>query len=108
MTAICINHRKYDKLQVAEIAVGNGYSESERELVGMVRGCIKTVTCGKKLWRNGRIDPPLRILVPVLTKGAYILGLRVSPSHWYVSYQYLHISFSFTNCLIYSNNSIVS
>ncbi|KAF1002392.1 putative N-acetyltransferase HLS1 [Apium graveolens] len=66
---------------VAEIAVGNSSSKSEREIVGMIRGCIKTVTCGKKLSRNGKTDPPLPIPVPVLTKVAYILGLRVSPSH---------------------------
>ncbi|PON66746.1 FkbH domain containing protein [Parasponia andersonii] len=54
----------------------------EKEIVGMIRGCIKTVTCGKKLSRNGKnnneaIPKP----VPVYTKLAYILGLRVSPSH---------------------------
>ncbi|KAL8151766.1 hypothetical protein V2J09_021574 [Rumex salicifolius] len=48
-----------------------------REIVGMVRGCIKTVTCGKKLPRNAKNNTPL----PIYTKLAYILGLRVSPSH---------------------------
>ncbi|XP_043804491.1 probable N-acetyltransferase HLS1-like isoform X2 [Manihot esculenta] len=55
----------------------------------MIRGCIKTVTCGKKLSRQVKIsaaaattttnDPPKPL--PVYTKLAYILGLRVSPSH---------------------------
>lgn len=73
---------------MAEIAVGNSSSKSEREIVGMIRGCIKTVTCGKKLSRNGKTDLPLPIPVPVLTKVAYILGLRVSPSHRYVTYYF--------------------
>ncbi|KAJ4966242.1 hypothetical protein NE237_018091 [Protea cynaroides] len=49
-------------------------TEEEREIVGMIRGCIKTVTCGKKLSRNDSLKT-----VPVSTKLAYILGLRVSP-----------------------------
>ncbi|KAK1291702.1 hypothetical protein QJS10_CPB17g02330 [Acorus calamus] len=40
-------------------------AEVEGEIVGVIRGCIKTVTS-----RNG-----------CLTKLAYLLGLRVSPSH---------------------------
>lgn len=63
---------------VAEIVLG----KEEREIVGMIRGCIKTVTCGKKLSRNGKTpfqDPSIPL--PVHTKLAYILGLRVSPSH---------------------------
>ncbi|OVA17107.1 GNAT domain [Macleaya cordata] len=48
----------------------------EKEIVGLIRGCIKTVTCGKKLSRNGK-----NTHLPVYTKLAYILGLRVSPSH---------------------------
>ncbi|WCJ31385.1 Acyl-CoA N-acyltransferases (NAT) superfamily protein [Euphorbia peplus] len=47
------------------------------EIVGMIRGCIKTVTCGKKLSRHLKSSKPL----PIYTKVAYILGLRVSPSH---------------------------
>ncbi|XP_009780724.1 putative N-acetyltransferase HLS1 isoform X3 [Nicotiana tabacum] len=51
----------------------------------MIRGCIKTVTCGKKLSRNAKnssdsIKPHPQPL-PLFTKLAYILGLRVSPSH---------------------------
>ncbi|XP_038721273.1 probable N-acetyltransferase HLS1 [Tripterygium wilfordii] len=48
------------------------------EIVGMVRGCIKTVTCGKKHIRSSSDQPKT---LPIYTKVAYILGLRVSPSH---------------------------
>lgn len=60
--------------------------DEEKEIVGMIRGCIKTVTCGKKISRNGKSqsnnnnNEPIKSL-PVYTKLAYILGLRVSPSH---------------------------
>lgn len=60
--------------QVAEIEAGRG----KKEIVGMVRGCIKTATCGKKLPRNPTSPHSHR---PIYTKLAYILGLRVSPSH---------------------------
>ncbi|KAF7809919.1 putative N-acetyltransferase HLS1 [Senna tora] len=53
-------------------------AEIGEEIVGMTRGCIKIVTCGKKLSRSINATPkPL----PVYTKLAYLLGLRVSPSH---------------------------
>lgn len=61
-----------------------------KEIVGVIRGCIKIVTCGKKLIRstngianssNEDSDPKLE---PICTKLAYILGLRVSPSHRYI------------------------
>lgn len=69
--------------QVAEmVVVGGGEDKERREIVGTIRGCIKTVTCGTKLSRNGNncsIKPPQPL--PVYTKLAYILGLRVSPSH---------------------------
>ncbi|XP_040995153.1 probable N-acetyltransferase HLS1 isoform X2 [Juglans microcarpa x Juglans regia] len=54
----------------------------QKEIVGMIRGCIKTATCGKKLSRNAKISNNNNELikpVPVYTKVAYILGLRVSP-----------------------------
>lgn len=58
----------------------------QNEIVGMIRGCIKTVTCGQKLSRsaipNSDHQPPKHL--PVYTKLAYILGLRVSPAHRYV------------------------
>ncbi|KAL8476949.1 hypothetical protein ACS0TY_029302 [Phlomoides rotata] len=61
---------------VAEMVVGE--DKERREIVGMIRGCIKTVTCGTKLSRNANNSfKPL----PVYTKLAYILGLRVSASH---------------------------
>ncbi|XP_052205512.1 probable N-acetyltransferase HLS1 [Diospyros lotus] len=50
----------------------------EAEIVGMIRGCIKVVTCGKKLSINGSDSAKT---LPVYTKLAYILGLRVSPSY---------------------------
>jgi len=57
--------------QVAEIG---------EEVVGMIRGCIKTVTCGKRVSRNGKHNANNAKHVPVYTKVAYILGLRVSPN----------------------------
>ncbi|KAL9326862.1 hypothetical protein ACSQ67_007507 [Phaseolus vulgaris] len=57
-------------------------AEIGQETVGMIRGCIKTVTCGKKLHRHGKNSTePGSKQVPVYTKLAYILGLRVSPHH---------------------------
>lgn len=73
----------FGSLQVAEtVTVGKDGAE-EREIVGMIRGCIKTVTCGKKLPRVGNDGRDLiaNKAIPVYTKLAYILGLRVSPSH---------------------------
>nr|XP_043608167.1 probable N-acetyltransferase HLS1 [Erigeron canadensis] len=63
---------------VAEI-VSNG-GEGSAEIVGMIRGCIKTVTCGQKLSRSSKTGEQPKTL-PVFTKLAYILGLRVSPAH---------------------------
>ncbi|XP_077233443.1 putative N-acetyltransferase HLS1 [Tasmannia lanceolata] len=75
---ICrIRHSPAFLMLVAEIGV-------EKEIVGLIRGCIKTVTCGKKVSRNGKktSDSNVTVLhVPVYTKLAYTLGLRVSPSH---------------------------
>nr|GMD96578.1 probable N-acetyltransferase HLS1 [Ipomoea batatas]GMD96586.1 probable N-acetyltransferase HLS1 [Ipomoea batatas]GME15845.1 probable N-acetyltransferase HLS1 [Ipomoea batatas] len=70
------NSPSYQML-VAEVVVQKDSGEWTREIVGMIRGCIKTVTCGKKLSRNGKNNHPL----PVYAKVAYILGLRVSPFH---------------------------
>lgn len=59
-------------------------AEIGNETVGMIRGCIKTVTCGKKLTRptkNTITETPNSNHVPVFTKLAYVLGLRVSPNH---------------------------
>lgn len=60
-------------------------AETGQEIVGMIRGCIKTVTCGKKLSRTGKNTNNTPKPLPVYTKLAYILGLRVSPSHRYYS-----------------------
>ncbi|KAJ6412949.1 hypothetical protein OIU84_005880 [Salix udensis] len=66
-------------------------AEMGEEIVGMVRGCIKTVTCGKRISRNVKSNHSISYNVidnndlskpvPVYTKVAYILGLRISPSH---------------------------
>lgn len=50
----------------------------EREIVGLIRGCIKTVACGNNKSLEGN---NVASSVPVCTRMAYILGLRVSPSH---------------------------
>ncbi|KAG5621313.1 hypothetical protein H5410_006531 [Solanum commersonii] len=77
---ICrVRHSPAYLMLVAEIVVG----EENRGIVGMIRGCIKSVTCGKRLWRNNHDFPKLshQQHLPVFTKIAYILGLRVSPHH---------------------------
>ena len=51
----------------------------KKEIVGMIRGCIKTVTCGIKLDLNHKSQNDT--VKPLYTKLAYVLGLRVSPSH---------------------------
>ncbi|GLJ37700.1 hypothetical protein SUGI_0765780 [Cryptomeria japonica] len=45
----------------------------DREMVGIIRGSIKTVVCGIN---NQELQQ-----IPLYTKAAYILGLRVSPTH---------------------------
>uniref|UniRef100_A0A5B7AHZ7 Putative N-acetyltransferase HLS1 n=1 Tax=Davidia involucrata TaxID=16924 RepID=A0A5B7AHZ7_DAVIN len=78
---ICrVRHSPAYLMLVAEMVFGNEDKE-EREIVGMIRGCIKTVTCGKKFSRNGKNGNDPTKPIPVYTKLAYILGLRVSPSH---------------------------
>ncbi|KAL9245835.1 hypothetical protein vseg_019440 [Gypsophila vaccaria] len=58
-------------------------SKERRKIVGMIRGCIKTVTCGTKYPRFTKLYPKHTLLkpLPIYTKVAYILGLRISPSH---------------------------
>ncbi|KNA07929.1 hypothetical protein SOVF_167330 [Spinacia oleracea] len=78
-----IRHSPAFLMLVAEVVEEDEEEGKEkREIVGMIRGCIKTVTCGKKYPRPSKSilydsSKPL----PVFTKLAYILGLRVSPSH---------------------------
>lgn len=73
--------------QVAEkIYMGE---ERKNVIVGMVRGCIKTVTCGRKLImgnedsadEDAEFQFACNKFIPVYAKVAYILGLRVCPSH---------------------------
>lgn len=73
-----VTDQRYDTLcswfqQVAEI---------DKEIVGMIRGCIKTVTCGKNLSRS---KTSVTKHIPIYTKLAYILGLRVSPNQRYAT-----------------------
>ncbi|KAH7665351.1 Acyl-CoA N-acyltransferase protein [Dioscorea alata] len=52
------------------------------EIVGLIRGCVKTVTCGKKPTRSGAATAKHQNpSTPIYTKVGYILGLRVSPYH---------------------------
>lgn len=46
-----------------------------RDMVGLIRGSIKTVVCGNKQLRPGEKE------IPLFANAAYILGLRVSPTH---------------------------
>lgn len=49
---------------------------AEREMVGLIRGSIKAVVCGnKQQLRSGEKQ------IPLFANVAYILGLRVSPTH---------------------------
>ncbi|CAN4081566.1 unnamed protein product [Withania somnifera] len=74
---ICrVRHSPAYLMLVAEKAEGG----EKRRIVGMIRGCIKSVTCGKRVCRNNH-DLPHHQHLPVFTKLAYILGLRVSPHH---------------------------
>jgi len=60
--------------KVAETATG----PNSTEIVGLVRGCVKTVVYGTGTTQQAKDDDP------IYTKVGYILGLRVSPSHRYV------------------------
>ncbi|XP_020575536.1 probable N-acetyltransferase HLS1 [Phalaenopsis equestris] len=53
---------------------------AEREIVGVLRGCVKTITCGKTAPRNST-GAAGGGAGPIFTKAGYILGLRVLPSH---------------------------
>lgn len=79
---ICrVRHSPSFHMLVAETVTVSKDGVEEREIVGMIRGCIKTVTCGKKHSRVGNNGQDLPTVLPLFTKLAYILGLRVSPSH---------------------------
>ncbi|KAL3526873.1 hypothetical protein ACH5RR_011529 [Cinchona calisaya] len=77
------NSPAYLMLVAELVVVAKGENHVRSEIVGMIRGCIKTVTCGKKFSRipNNNNPLPLPLPLPVYTKLAYILGLRVSPTH---------------------------
>ncbi|XP_057493032.1 probable N-acetyltransferase HLS1 [Actinidia eriantha] len=79
---ICrVRHSPAFLMLVAETVTVGHDDKEEREIVGMIRGCIKTVTCGKKFARIGKNGHDPSKPLPVFTKLAYILGLRVSASH---------------------------
>lgn len=63
------------KIKVAEHGIS-------KEIVGVIRGSIRTVTRGKKGKNDNSTD-----YVDV----AYILGLRVSSQHRYISYMHVSI-----------------
>lgn len=71
----------------------NNDTPSVKEIDGVIRGCIKIVTCGKKLLCNDKgVENPIGEdfdpkLVPVYRTVAYILGLRISPSHRYLIFK---------------------
>ncbi|KAF3435539.1 hypothetical protein FNV43_RR22628 [Rhamnella rubrinervis] len=85
---ICrIRHSPFFLMLVAEMG-------PEKEMVGIIRGCIKTVTSGtRNLTRSNNKGTSnreeddddhfakLTLSTPICTKLASILGLRVSPSH---------------------------
>ncbi|XP_010939135.1 probable N-acetyltransferase HLS1 [Elaeis guineensis] len=52
-----------------------------KEIVGLIRGSVKTVTCGKTIPRNAAAKHQNPPPIPIYSKVAYILGLRVSPFH---------------------------
>ncbi|KFK30374.1 hypothetical protein AALP_AA7G252700 [Arabis alpina] len=73
---ICrIRHSPSFLMLVAEMGT------EKKEIVGMIRGCIKTVTCGQKIDLNTHNPQNDTVFKPLYTKLAYVLGLRVSPSH---------------------------
>uniref|UniRef100_A0A0D9VZD1 N-acetyltransferase domain-containing protein n=1 Tax=Leersia perrieri TaxID=77586 RepID=A0A0D9VZD1_9ORYZ len=55
---------------VAETATSGNGGSSSREIIGLVRGCVKTVVSGTVQGKD-----------PIYTKVAYVLGLRVSPRY---------------------------
>lgn len=67
--------RGYGK--VAETATG----PNSTEIAGLLRGCVKTVVSGTTQQTQQAKDKD----DPIYTKVGYILGLRVSPSHRYVT-----------------------
>ncbi|KAG0476550.1 hypothetical protein HPP92_013391 [Vanilla planifolia] len=44
-----------------------------KQIVGVIRGCVKSISCGTEIPRRRRL--------PIYTKAGYFVGLRVSPSH---------------------------
>ncbi|CAL9094146.1 unnamed protein product [Musa textilis] len=51
-----------------------------KEIVGVVRGSVKVIACGRNNPRQG-CGGTMKSRTPVYTKVGYVLGLRVLPSH---------------------------
>ncbi|URE02626.1 Acetyltransferase (GNAT) family [Musa troglodytarum] len=71
-----VRHSPPFLMLVAEMVSGPA-----REIVGLVRGCIKTVACGTPLLLPSPAKHHTAPAVPIYAKVAYLLGLRVSPSY---------------------------
>ncbi|XP_066379635.1 probable N-acetyltransferase HLS1 [Miscanthus floridulus] len=67
-----IRHSPDSLMLVAETTTGPNSTEIAR----LVRGCVKTIVYGTGTTQQAKDDDP------IYTKVGYILGLRVSPSHW--------------------------
>ena len=65
-----VRHSPAFLMLVAEAGAGAGGAAGGGEVVGVVRGCVKTVACGRGRGRDH-----------LFSKVAYLLGLRVSPAH---------------------------
>ncbi|KAL2927062.1 putative N-acetyltransferase HLS1-like [Bienertia sinuspersici] len=77
-----IRHSPAFLMLVAEVVEEDEQGKIKTEIVGMIRGCIKTVTCGQKYSQLSKFTLyHTSSTLPVFTKLGYILGLRVSPSH---------------------------
>ncbi|WOL01665.1 putative N-acetyltransferase HLS1-like [Canna indica] len=75
-----VRHSPAFLMLVAEASCG-----PVKEIVGVVRGSVKVVACGRKMPRQGGGGGDTRARAPapapIYTKVGYILGLRVLPSH---------------------------
>lgn len=76
-----VRHSPASLMLVAETMTVTKGGGIEREIVGMIRGCIKTVTCGTQTTATDTQNGDREVTCPVYAKVAYILGLRVSPFH---------------------------
>ena len=80
--------------KVVETANGGGGGNG-REIIGLIRGCVKTVVSGGSV-QAGKD--------PIYSKVAYILGLRVSPRYRYI-HTYIHTNTCCTVVIYYKAQS---